>query len=196
MEIQSSLETASTGIPATRFNLGSFEGFNFRDQSAIDRELSAEDVIGWDHDRHGEAEFWPAGDQAGVALLFSAQNSVTATELLALDRLLDELGGDSIENFLKLRHTLSVSSKDLCGLTGAEVEDQNTHIFTGSNFWDLRREAAYELFELYYPEAYDGWEKSQCDGLVFDTDRFLDSPGWSVDEVRFANGVALIVTPN
>ena len=101
-----------------------------------------------------------------------------------------------VENFLKLRHTLSVSTKDLCALTGAEVEDQNVHVFVGPNFWDLRREAAYELFELYYPEAYVAWEKSQCDGLVFDTDRFLDSPGWSVDEVGFANSVALIVTPN
>lgn len=196
MEKTSSLEAAANGTPATRFNLGSFEGFNFRSQSAIERELSAEDVIGWDHDRQGEAEFWPSGDQAGVALVFRDQNRVTATELLALDRLLEELGGDILENFLKLRHTLSVSTTDLCALTGAEVEDLDIHIFVGPNLWDLRREAAYELFELYYPEAYVVWEKSQCDGLVFDTDRFLDSPGWSVDEVRFANSVALIVTPN
>ena len=196
MENQSTLETAATGTPALRFNLGSFEGFNFRNQSAIECELSAEDVIGWDHDRLGEAEFWPSGDQAGVALIFRDQNRVTATELLALHRLLEELGGDILENFLKIRHMLSVSSKDLCGLTGVEVEDQNVHVFIGPNFWDLRREAAYELFELYYPEAYVVWEKSQCDGLVFDTDRFLDSPGWSVDEVGFANAVALIVAPN
>ena len=196
MGIQLSLETASTGTPAIRFNLGSFEGFNLRNQSAIERELSAQDVIGWDHDRNGEAEFWPAGDKAGVSLVFGNQNRVTATELLALDRLLGELGGDILENFLKLRHTLGVSTTDLCALTGAEVEDQNVHVFVGPYLRDLRREAAYELFELYYPEAHAAWEKSRCDGLVFDTDRFLDSPGWSVDEVRFANSVALIVTPN
>ena len=45
-------------IPQTlRFDLGTFEGFNFRDQSAIERELTAEEVVNWNHDGDGEAEF-------------------------------------------------------------------------------------------------------------------------------------------
>ena len=196
MEQQSSLETPAAAEQFTRFDLGTFEGFNFRDQSAIDRTLTADEVIGWDHDREGEAEFWPAGDRPEVAWLFSSQSAVAASELQGLDRLLEELGGDEPENFLKIRHALNVYSADLRTLTAEQVEDENVHLFFGPNFWDLRREAAYELFELYYPEAYAGWEKSTCDGLVFDTDRFLDSPSFSVEEVRLGDRVALIVVPN
>ena len=195
MEKQSSLETSGTWQQATRFNLGSFEGFNFRDQSAIEDNLTADEVIGWDHDRKGEAEFWPAGDRAEVAWLFSEKSAVTCSELQALDALLEELGGDDSENFLKIHHARNVCSGDLCSLTAQQVEDENVHIFFGSNFWDLRREAAYELFELYFPEAYAGWEKSNCDGLIFDTDRFLDSPSFSVEEVRLSEQVALIIVP-
>lgn len=195
MEKQSSLEIFGTGQPATRFDLGTFEGFNFRDQSAIEKNLTADEVIGWDHDREGEAEFWPAGDRAEVAWLFSGKSAVTCSELQALDALLEELGGDDPENFLKIHHALNVCSGDLHSLTAQQVEDENVHIFFGSNFWDLRRETAYELFELYYPEAYAGWEKSHCDGLIFDTDRFLDSPSFSVDEVDLGETKALIVVP-
>ena len=37
------------------YDFGQFEGFNFRSQSAIERALTAQDVVGWDHDREGEA---------------------------------------------------------------------------------------------------------------------------------------------
>ena len=36
-------------------DLGTFEGFNFREQCAIERILSANEVIEWDHDKKGEA---------------------------------------------------------------------------------------------------------------------------------------------
>jgi len=58
---------------------------------------------------------------------------------------------------------------------------------------DLRKEAAFELFELYYPEEYRVWEQSHCDGLIFDPDQFLDSPGFSVEEITLSNRKALIV---
>ena len=180
---------------ATQFDLGSFEGFNFRDQSAIDHNLTADEVIGWDHDGNGEAEFWPAGDRPEVAWLFSEKSAVTASELQALDALLDDLGGDEPENFLKIHDALNVGSGDLRALTAQQVEDENVYIYFGSNFSDLRRAVAYELFELYHPEAYAVWEKSLCDGLIFDTDRFLDSVSFSVEEVRLGDKVALIVSP-
>ena len=59
----------------------------------------------------------------------------------------------------------------------------------------MRKEAAYELFETFYPDEYRVWEKSTCDGLIFDTDHFLDSPGFSVDEVKLGETKALIVAP-
>ena len=178
-----------------RFNLGTFEGFNFRAQSAIDRILTASEVVAWDHDRLGEAEFWPAGDRPEVALIFRGKSAVTASELLDVDRLLTDLGGDSPENFLRIHWLVNIHGAALAGLSSEAVEDQNLHLFLGTSFIDLRREAAYELFELYYPEAYQAWEKSHCDGLNFDTDDFLDSPGFGVEEVTLPGQKALLVCP-
>ena len=71
------------------FDLGTFEGFSFRHDQAIDRNLTAAEVVGWDHDAAGEAEFWPSGDNPEVALVFSGRSAVNASELLALDALLE-----------------------------------------------------------------------------------------------------------
>ena len=176
-----------------RFDLGTFEGFNFRSQSAMWPNRSADDVVNWDHDLEGEAEFWPSGDNDGVQLLFKNSSSVTAAELRALDELLDELGGDSDVNFLRIHYAMSVCGGDLEELSAGQIEDQNLQIYFGDCFTDARNEAAHELFELYYPEEFRVWEKSQCDGLVFDAGRFLDSPGFSVEEVRIGNKAVLLV---
>lgn len=181
-------------VDTLQFEFGTFEGFNFRSQSAIDRLLTAEEVVNWEHDAHGEAEFWPSGDNPGVALLFGHRSAVTAGDLKALDCLLQDLGGDSDYNFLRLHYTVNCSGYDLQSLTVEQVEDQMLHICQGTSFIDVRHEAAYELFELYYPEAYAAWEESCCDGLIFDPDRFLDSPSFSVEEVRMGDQVAVIIT--
>ncbi len=195
MEQTTQPQTEPITAPEVHFDLGTFEGFNFRTQSAIERLLTADEVIHWEHDADGEAEFWPAGDHPGVAVLFEHRSAVTAADLLALDRLLHELGGDAIENFLRIHHAVNCCGYDLQTVAAGTIEDQALHIFLGTNFWDLRRQAAYELFELYYPEAYTAWERSCCDGLIFDTDRFLDSPSLSAEEVRIGDRVALIVAP-
>lgn len=179
---------------ALTFDLGTFEGFSFADQSAIDRTLTADEVVAWDHDSLGEAEFWPAGDHHGVAAVFSGQSAVTCSELLALDRLLVALGDDSNETYCRVVHALNHGER-LEDLTPEAVEDDPPFVFFGSSFFDLRREAAYELFELFYPEAYALWERGTCDGLIFDTDRFLDSPGFGVEELDFGDQKALIISP-
>jgi len=177
------------------YDLGTFEGFNFREDGAIEDILTAEEVISWDHDQNGEAEFWPSGDHAAVALIFQNQTSVTACQLLALDRLLVDLGGDDSVNFLKIHYMQEVCGSDLAQITVEQLEDLNLHIFFGQSFMDVRSEAAYELFELYYPEAYAIWEKTNCDGLIFDKDRFLDSPSFSTEEIRLDGQCALLVVP-
>jgi hypothetical protein len=176
-------------------DLGTFEGFNFRTQSAIERALTACEVVQWDHDREGEAEFWPSGDHPGVALLFKHRSAVTASQILALDRVLGELGDDSIQAVLKIHFAVNIQGRDLAELSGAEVENDAPQIFIGTSFLDVRREAAFELFELYYPDEYRVWEQSHCDGLIFDTDRFLDSPAFSVDEIALADQIALLIAP-
>jgi hypothetical protein len=177
------------------YDLGTFEGFNFRHQSAISRNLTAEEVVNWDHDREGEAEFWPSGDNDGVALVFSGKSAVTGNELLALDSLLGELRGDSVENFLKIHYVVNTQGTSFEDLTRDDIEDLFLDLFLGTSFIDLRKEAAYQLFEANYPEEYRIWEKSHCDGLVFDVDHFLDSPCWSVEEIKLGDQKALIVVP-
>ena len=188
-------QTQSSTLPGEtiRFDLGTFEGFNFRSQSAIERTLTAQEVVDWNHDAQGEAEFWPSGDRREMTVLFNHRSNIPTTELLELDRLLGELGGDSTVNFLRIHHAVNICGADLAGLTRESVEDQCLDVYLGSNFTDLRRETAYELFELYYPEEYRIWEKSICDGLYFDPDRFLDSPAFSVEEVDLGDQVALLV---
>ena len=184
----------STGGDSTlHFDLGTFEGFSFREDQAIDRNLTAAEVVGWDHDAAGEAEFWPSGDNPEVALVFSGRSAVTAGELVALDSLLEELGDDSTCSFLRIHYALSCCGEDLADLTRDKIEDLPIQIWEGTSFLDLRKEAAFELFELYYPEEYRVWEKSLCDGLIFDRDLFLDSPTFSVEEIEMADRKAIIV---
>lgn len=194
MTHQPETETPSRERAVLIHDLGTFEGFNFRQQRAIERNLTAQEVLDWDHDADGEAEFWPSGDNAGVALLF--KSTVTSSELVEVDRLITELGSDSLERFLQIYHAFRIVGDSLEQLTAWSVQEHILHIFTGTNFIDLRKEAAYDLFEMYHPEEYRVWEKSHCDGLIFDTDRFLDSPVFFTEEITLGNIKALIVAPN
>jgi hypothetical protein len=196
MDTYETKTTVARETQALNHDFGMFEGFSFRDNGAIDRTLTAAEVVNWDHDAQGEAEFWPSGDHPAVALLFSRRSSVSGQELVKLDCLLEELGGDSTYNFLRVYHTVCTLGYDLDGLTGEQVEDQPLTIFEGTSFMDLRRQAAFELFELYYPDEYRVWEQSHCDGLIFDEDRFLNSPCWSVEEVQLGDTKALLVASN
>ena len=77
--------------------------------------------------------------------------------------------------------------------TREAVEDLPLESFVGTNFSDVRRGAAFELFELYYPEEYRVWERSLCDGLPFDPDHFLASPVFMVQEADLGEQVAVLV---
>ena len=186
------LETCTANL---HFDLGTFEGFNFRDQSAIERTLTALEVVAWDHDTAGEAEFWPSGDHDGVATVFKGRTSITGPELLDLDRLLTELDSDEVEQFLRIYCAVRIHGLELAELTADQLDEFNLHIFRGTHFFEVRREAGYELFELYHPEAYRVWQTSHCDGLSFSPEDFLDSPCFSVVEVRLGDGVAVLVVP-
>ena len=178
----------------TAFDFGTFEGFNFRNQSAILRPLTTDDVINWDHDRDGEAEFWPSGDKPEVQLLFKIRSSVTASEIVQLDNLLQELGDDSTECYLRIFYALNVQGAKLETLGARDIESQNLDLFTGDSFLDLRKDVAYEFFELCYPEEYKVWEKSTCDGLIFDPDTFLDSPSFYAEEVTIGSQKWLLIS--
>ncbi len=190
-------QTASnlSELKSLQCNFGMFEGFNCRTQTAIDHLVSAATVVNWDHDQEGEAEFWPAGDVPEIALIFKHRSTVTAAELLDLDRVLVELGSDTRYNFLLIHFALNLCGDALPKLSAESVQDHCVQVFTGTSFLDVRRDAAHELFELYYPDEYRVWEKSLCDGLIFDHDRFLESPCFCIDEVNLGDEVALLVAP-
>ena len=195
MEHNDAVELLNGDQNAFVFDLGTFAGFSFRDQQAIERTLTAQEVVNWNHDKQGEAEFWPSGDKPEVALIFSGRSSVHASEILALHGLLEVLNEDSSLPYLRIHHALAVLGESILTLTTKDLDDQNLHIFEGTNFIDLRREAAFELFELYFPKEYKVWEKSLCDGLIFDEDRFLDSPVWSVEEATLGSRKYLMISP-
>lgn len=90
---------------------------------------------------------------------------------------------------------MNICGTPLAKLSRELIEDQHVYVFIGINFVDLRRKAAYELFELYYPDEYRIWNHSVCDGLIFDCDRFLDSPCFFVEEVTLAEQTALLIAP-
>ena len=181
--------------PTLSHDLGTFEGFNFREDGAIERPLTADEALTWDHDASGEAEFWPSGDHCGVSLVFAGKTAVTASDLLSLNRVLSELGDDGETAFLRIHFACSVLGLDLHQLTGREVEDQSLQIFTGSSFWEVRKDAAYELFETFFPEHFKFWDTEPHGILTFDWDQFLDGPLWSVHEVDMGNQKALLVAP-
>jgi hypothetical protein len=179
-----------------KHDLGTFEGFNFREQAALDRNVTADELVDWDHDGAGEAEFWPAGDHPGVAALFERRNAVTGSELEALDDLLRQLGHDGTETFLRIRFAVHDRGLDLRTVTSEEVEDVLLYLYRGTNFGDLYREAGYELFESYYPDLYALWEKTPCDGLHFDPVAFLEAPGFTLCEVVLGPEKWLLIHPD
>lgn len=175
-------------------NLGTFEGFNHRTQEAIHPNVTAQQLVKWDHDGLGEAEFWHSGDNSGVSMILTS-NNVSASDIIALDRLLSELGDDILTQ-AKLIYRINHNGSSLHQIEPREIDDCPASYFIQDlSFVDLRRTAAYELFELYYPEEYRIWEKSTCDGLIFDPDRFLDSPCFSTAEYQIDEERILVVEP-
>ena len=77
------MENTARKTTELQFDFGSFEGFNYQFQFAINERLTADHIVNWDHDQKGEADFWPSGDSPGVSLVFK-DTSVTAYDILAL----------------------------------------------------------------------------------------------------------------
>ena len=114
-------------------DLGEFEGFNFRDQSAIMKTLTAEDVLNWDHDRDGEAEFWPAGDNVFVRGLLPG-TACTAAEVQDVIRLYEELE-DCPQELAKAVY-LRGRGADLSDITRHAIDDCCLYVFGPGYFTD------------------------------------------------------------
>jgi len=172
-------------------DFGSFEGYNFRQMAAIYPNTSAQGVIDWDHDGKGEAEFWPDGDHDGVALVFRGASAVTAGDILALDRLISALG-DEPESYVRIAWMID-QGECITGLEPETIEDELLFIHSGDSFLDVCKDAAFELFEAYWPDEYRAWEKSNVPGLEFDWERFLDGPEFSTGEYQLGDQKYIVV---
>jgi hypothetical protein len=183
-------QTLTTTCP----DLGTFEGFNFRDQCAIERTLTVDEVVNWDHDADGEAEFWPSGEDPLVKGIFDG--NVTASDLTALAELLISLDGDRTEDLLRISFAIQVQGCDLAGLTARELEDNPPMFFYGDTMSEARKEAAFELFETYWPDLFKAWNEDHAGILDFDWYAFVDSPLWTIHEVKLGNKAILMVASN
>ncbi len=185
--------TPHSGNRKLRFDLGRFVGFNFRTQTAVERLLTAPEVVDWDHARDGETEFRPLGDRRELVLAIGEGNPITATGLLALDRLLEAAGGDTVEVFLRLRHALNQSGRDLTTVTVDDLTDPDLHVFFGSPLTELRAAAVAHLVERYRPEVYRGWKSSVSACLSQDPEAYLRREMSSVETLTLASRFALLV---
>lgn len=150
--------------------LGFFEGFNFKTQSAICKQLTAEDVINWDHDEQGEAEFWPEGGNIFVRELLGT--NCTGSELIEIDRIFSELHGCEYE-LCKAVYLKSMHGHELEEITRDAIDDECLYVYGPNYYSDLEKEAAWDLFENFYPEAYKLAEGYSVPGLTFDEEQFL-----------------------
>lgn len=174
-------------------DLGSFEGFSFEKNCAIPKILTAEEVVNWDHDADGEAEFWPHGDCNGVSAVFKGKSSVTWSEIVALDKLLESIGDCSEETYAKIACEIENGSK----ITNISREDFDyCGIYCGQFWHEIEREAAWDLFETYYPHLQHAMESTPCDGVIFDPDRFINSPAWNKTRIEIGASKFLLVKSN
>ena len=172
-------------------DFGTFIGFNHREDKPIDRTLTDEDIVWWDHDRFGDATFWPTGGHAGLAVLCSERKWITGMELRTLDRLLTDLGDDSKETYLRIHFARSQLGISLNKLTVQEVEGVNLQVFTGSTFFEQSKEAACKLFGKFFLGRVEYREKKGPVTQAVDWERVLNGPSRAVLEAALREGEAL-----
>lgn len=180
-------------------HLGNFEGYNLTNSKAIPFPITGQEVIDWNHDLQGEAEFWPSGDNAGLELIFRGDSKLmsncNSNQLLEIDRILLELGNDSLSNYAKIYAAIN-NGWTLQSITANIINDEQTYIFIGDCFHEMARDAAWELFEMINYELCNLVIKHPIDGLEFDCKRFLNSPSISSQEISTTHFKILIVTLN
>ena len=153
-------------------DLGEFEGFNFKTQSAIFPNHTAQEVVDWDHDGQGEAEFWPEGSNEFVRLL--ADGSCSCFDIIEIDRIFSELDNNE-QDLIKAVYLKQNNGLSLKDITREAVDDACLYVYGPGYFSDLRRDAAWDLFENFYPEAYKLCESCSVPGVEFDEQDFLSS---------------------
>ena len=103
--------------------LGTFHGYHIERKAYLERALSAAEVIAWNPRKDGLVEFWPSGDREELRYLLGPFANVGARLLVALEKLLREMGGATRTNFLKLHYLVNGLEYCVDELNAEEVEE-------------------------------------------------------------------------
>ena len=76
------------------------------------------------------------------------------------------------------------------------LEDQQPMFFHADTLIDARKDAAFELFETFWPDLFKAWDEAATEFLRFEWDDLLDSSMWTTLEVKVGDKAILMVTPN
>jgi hypothetical protein len=155
------------------------------------KPVTAEAILNWKGTEAEGMEFHPYGDKAETGLLWRPNDPVTAEQLVALDGLLENLGGDTLENYLRVRHATTTLKIPLGHLTPMAVCSTMLHVFIGTDSSQLEEDAAEQLLGLYRPEA---WEPT-LGAVRRSFHRFCNTPWWKVEHLSIGAQKALVVVP-
>ena len=175
-------------------NLGTFAAYHCETGVMLHDGLSPHNVMTWDTAHQGPVKFVPVGDRLEMCLLFgdTDHQPITGWGLRALDALLQDLGGDSTENYLKVYFAVRVQHGELLTLSKEAMEQRGIRVFLGTHRADLLRTAAVKLFEQCYPEHYAIWHRTG-QALEFDRRAFFRSRCFQCRFVDVGSKLALVV---
>jgi hypothetical protein len=180
--------------PAIRYDFGTFDGGCWPTEYVdLWQLVTASEILHWGEDDQGEGEFWPSGDKPEMTLLFDEVDGTIDGEgqLLALVKLLDHLGGDAAENYLRIRHAMNWLKMDIHELPMRVLDLLPVHIFVGTALAEVEDHAVGELAEC-CPGHHWGGPATEARTFL---DGLRSDPAWGLETVTFGDKVALLVWP-
>jgi hypothetical protein len=178
--------TEDSDEPTIRYDFGTFDGQCWPMECfVLDEPVPVSEILDWNEIDRGEAAFWPTGDRPEMTLLFEEHGwHASKQTLLALSALFDGLGGDTTENFLRVRHAWVTLGICLSALTPTMVAALVVHIAVADDAATARRTVEAELRTRYGFNAEGGLLK-----------HLDDSADWQIREFSFGGKAALVVAP-
>jgi hypothetical protein len=185
--------TYTSKHPPLRYQFGTFDGAYWpTDYCRFEKPVPTSEILDWNQYDPGEAEFWPTGDKPEMTLLFNTDNRICCKEeILSLEKILDHLGGDSVENYLRIRHATRRLCVNLCELPYQALVLLPLHIFVGATLAEVQDQAVADLSVRYRDHR---WGGSGTEPSAY-LDLYRNDPAWGLETVAFGNKVALLVWP-
>jgi len=175
-------------------DLGNFSGRIWHESGNLSREFSPEEVLEWNQDHDGFAEFYPSGDHEGVSLVFREKASVSTADLVELDHLIDGLRYPPKISCLLIHHLMHKHKVDVANLDCSDIEDSEAVIATGRTFFEAEQMATAKLYDHFPEECPDilhGLDSAVRDRELL---KLLYSPKFVITQARFSNDVGMVVS--